>query len=134
MPAEHHIDDTIQIITTTWKGDATDSELLKSLKEYQKNIQCKPEYLNYNEIFDLSKASNVRLTINGLINIGRMASNTDHLFIHKKLALIVNSNLVFGFARMYESYRNMGISSCKKIRVFKNLKMAIEWTAETQSK
>jgi len=131
MPAKHHIDDTVHIITTTWRGDATDSELLDSLKKYQTNIQCKPEYLNYNEIFDLSKANNVRLTINGLINIGLIASNIDYLFIHKKLALIVNSNLVFGFARMYESYRNMGIKSSKKIRVFKNLENAIEWTRKS---
>ena len=130
MPAEHYIDDTSHIVTTTWKGNAIDSEFLESLKEYKNNIQCKPEYFNYNEIFDLSKADNIKLTINGLINIGRMASNTDHLFSHKKLTLIVASNSAFGIARMYETYRNMGISCCKTIRVFKNEIKTIEWASE----
>jgi len=127
MPAKHFIDDEANLITTTWEGGATDIEFLEALEEYQKNIQCNPDYINYNEIFDLSKADNIRLTINGMINIGRTASSTDHLFSHKKLALIVSSNIAFSLARMYEVYRNMGISSCKKIRVFKNEREAIEW-------
>jgi len=127
MPAKHYIDDKVNLITTTWVGDATDIGFLEALEEYQKNIQCNPDYINYNEIFDLSKVDNIRVTISGMINIGRAASSTDHLFSHKKLALIVSSNIAFSLAKTYEFYRNMGIRSCKKIRVFKNESEAIEW-------
>ena len=127
MPAKHYIDDKASLITTTWEGDATDIELLKALREYQKNIQSNPDYINYNEVFDLSKADKIRVTINGMINIGQTGSKTDHLFTQKKLALIVGSNVAFSLAKMYEVYRNMGINSCKTIRVFKNEQEAIKW-------
>ena len=127
MPAKHHIDNEANLIITTWEGEATNIEFLEALREYQKNIQSNPDYTNYNEIFNMSKASKIRLTIDGLLDIGRTASKTDHLFTHKKLALIVSSNIAYSLAKMYEFYRNMGINSCKKIRIFKNENEAIEW-------
>ena len=127
MPAKHHIDNETNLIITTWEGDATESEFIETLKKYQKDIQCDPDYIHYNEIFDLSKATNIKITVSGLINVGRTASQTDHLFSNKKLALIVSSNMAFGIARMYETYRNMGINTSKKIRVFKNESKALKW-------
>ena len=130
MPAKHHIDNESNLIVTTWEGDASETGFIKVLLKYQKNIQCHPDYIDYNEIFNLSDATNLKITIGGLMSIGRVASRTDHLFAHKKLALIVGSNMAFSFARMYEAYRNIGIRSSKKIRVFKNESKALEWVKE----
>ena len=127
MPATHHIDNKAKLIITFWEGDATDTECLEVLKEYQKNIQCNPDYVNYNEVFDLTNAAKIRVSISGLINIGSIASKTDHLFTNKKLALITSSNITFHFLRMYEYYRNFGVSSCKKIHVFRNKDEAYAW-------
>ena len=127
MPAKYHIEDEANIIIIKWEGNITTSELIEVIKEYQKNIQRNPDYINYNEIFDASTVTKIRITINGLLKVGRTASKTDHLFTNKKLAIIVSSNWAFRIARLYETYRNMGVESCKKIRVFKDENEAITW-------
>lgn len=127
MTARHRIDNEAKLLITTWEGDITDIKFIEVLKQYQKEIQCTPDYVDYNEIFNVSQATNIRVKIDGLLELGRVAARTDHLFVDKKLAVIVGSNLAFGLANMYAAYRNMGIKSCKTIRVFKNEDKAYAW-------
>jgi len=127
MPAEHHIDHENNLIITTWEGAATDTEFLEVLSEYQKNILCAPDCNTYNEVFDVSQATEINITIEGLLKIGREASKTDHLFTHKKLAFIVSSDWAFSLVRTYEFYRTIGKKSSKKVSVFKNKDEAIAW-------
>ena len=127
MPANHHIDNKNKLIITTWEGEARDIEFIEAIKKYQNDIQNHPDYINYNEIVNLSKVTSFKLTTKGIKTIGEIASTTDKKEINRKLALIVNSNLAFGLARMYEAYRSFSKSANKEIRVFKNEKNAFEW-------
>ena len=127
MPANHHIDNKNKLIITTWEGEARDIEFIEAIKKYQNDIQNHPDYINYNEIVNLSKVTGFKLTTKGIKTIGEIASTTDKKEINRKLALIVNSNLAFGLARMYEAYRSFSKSANKEIRVFKNEKNAFEW-------
>lgn len=129
MSVKHCVDDKACLIITIWEGEVTERNFIEALKKYQTNIQCNPDYINYNEIFDISKAAEIKLTINSLLKIGRIASKTDDLFTNKKLALILHSNKAFALARMYEMYRNMGVHSSKKISVFRDRDQAIEWAS-----
>ena len=127
MPANHHIDNNNQIIVTTWEGEARDIEFIEAIKKYQNNIQNHPNYINYNEVVDLSKVTSLKLTTEGIKTISSIASTTDTKDINKKLALIVSSNLAFGLARMYEAYRSYSKNANKEIRVFKNEMEAFKW-------
>ena len=127
MPAKHHIDNKAKLIITTWEGEAIDIEFIEAIKKYQKDIHSNPDYLCYNEIVNFSKVKGIKLTTEGIINIGQIASRTDQNGVNRKLALIVSSNLAFGLARMYETYRNFAKNANKEIRVFKNENDAWEW-------
>ena len=127
MSANHHIDNNNQLIVTTWEGEACDIEFIEAIKKYQNNIQNSPDCINYNEVVDLRKVTNLKLTTKGIKIIGSIASNTDTKEINKKLALIVSSNLAFGLARMYEAYRSFSNNANKEIRVFKNETEAFKW-------
>jgi len=127
MPANHHIDNDNQLILTTWEGEASDTEFIEAIKKYQDNIQNDPDYINYNEIVDCRKITKLKLTTQGIKTIGTIASSTDTDKINKKLALIVSSNLAFGLARMYETYRSFSKNANKEIRVFKNESDALNW-------
>ena len=127
MPAKHSIDNSNKLIVTTWVGEANDIEFIETLKNYQKDIQCKTEYIDYNEVVDFRGAVISKVTISGLIRLGEVASKTDNLFSNKRSALIVNSNMVFGLAKIYEAYRSFEKNPCKKIRVFKNKSHALDW-------
>ena len=127
MPANHHIDHDTRIILTTWEGIADDSEFIEALDIYQNNIQNHPDYIDYNEVVDLTHTSSIKITTKGIKKIGTIASKTDQNKPDRKLALIVNSNLAFGLARMYIVYRSFSKNANKNIRVFKDEKNAFEW-------
>lgn len=127
MPAIHEIDNPRRLILTTWEGEAHNIEFIESLKKYQNDIQNHPDYINYNEVVNLSKVTSIKLTTEGIKNIGLIASATDHNDVNRKLALIVSSNLAFGLARMYMAYRSFTKKSNKEVRVFKTEKDAYEW-------
>ena len=128
MPVKHHIDNKAKLIFTTWEGEAIDIEFIEAIKKYQNDIQSQPEYIDYNEVVNLSKVTNIKLTTEGIKIIGEIASKTDQNRVGRKLAFIVGSNLAYGLVRMYEIYRNLAKNADKELRVFKTAKDAIEWT------
>ena len=130
MPANHHIDHKNKLIVTRWEGIARDFELINAFKKYQQEIQNHPDHMDYNEILDLRTISSNQVTIDGIRNIALIASQTDRDESNRKLAFIVDSNLAYGLARMYETYRKFGRHGDKKIRVFKNEKNAFEWVQQ----
>lgn len=127
MPASHHINNESKLIITTWEGDAIDNDFIEALIKYQKDVQNKPDHLDYNEIVNLKKVSRNKLSLKGLKNIGKIASSTDKYRIKTKLAFIVSSDLAFNLVRLYATYRNFGKSTNKKIRVFKTESDALDW-------
>ncbi len=127
MPANHHIDNEAKLIITTWEGEARDIEFIEALRKYQSDIQNHPDYIYYNEVVDFTKVGAVKLTTEGIKNIGVIASTTDNNEINRKLAIIVSSSLAYGLARMYEAYRSFSKNAHKEIRIFKTEKDAFEW-------
>ena len=127
MPANHNIDTKTKLLITKWDGVAGDIEFIDAIKKYQKDIQNHPDYINYNEVVDFSNVTGIKLTTEGIKNIGLIASRTDQNEANRKLALIVSSSLAFGLARMYEIYRGFEKKAHKEIRIFKNEKDAFEW-------
>ncbi len=131
MPAKHHIDNINKLIITTWEGVAIDIDLIDAILEYQEDIQCHPDYIDYNEVVDFSKTTDFKLTDKGLKSIGKIASRTDKSEIKRKLALITPSNTAFFLARMYRAYRSFSRNNNKDIRAFTNESDAFEWVKKT---
>jgi len=127
MPANHYIDNKAKLLVTTWEGEAGDKEFIEAIKKYQKDLQNEPDYIKYNEIVDLSKITKFKFTTEGIKSIGQIASTTDQNEAYRKLALIVDSNLAYGLARMYVAYRSLYNKANKKVNVFKNEKEAYKW-------
>ncbi len=130
MPAQHSIDNKNKLIVTTWEGEAVDTDLIEALKKYQQDIQGHPAYLGYNEVVDFRKVTKMKVTTEGIKNIGRIASQTDQNGTDRKLAFIVGSDLAFGLARMYEVYRGFTRKTNKEIRTFKNKDDAYKWVMD----
>lgn len=127
MPAKHHIDNKARLIITTWEGEATDIDFIEAVRKYQKDIQTNPDYINYNEVVDFRKITNIKLTTTGLKNIGKLASKTDKNKNKSKLVFIVGSNKAFFFARMYQAIRSFSRNSNKEIRIFNEESEAYDW-------
>ncbi len=131
MSAKHQIDNETRLIISSWEGEAIDVDFIEAIKKYQRDFQTHPDYINYNELVDLSMVSNIKLTTTGLKNIGKIASKTDQVENKRKLAFIVSSNKAFFFARMYTAFRSFFRNSNKDIRVFTSESEAMEWLQNT---
>ena len=130
MAAHHHIDIENCLILTIWEGEVIDLDVIAALKKYQKEIQSRSDLSGYNEMLDFSKAAEIKLTVEGIKSIGQLASITDKKDINTKLAIVVNSNLVFGLARMYAAYRSLSSNANKEICVYKDESEAFKWLTE----
>jgi len=127
MPAQHKIDNSMKLITTTWTGEATDRELIDALLKYQHDIRSQPDYCSYDEILDFSTASSITLSSEGIRTLAHMAVSTDVQGVRTKLAIIADTTLAFGLGRMYEAYRSIVPGGVKKIRVFRTSRDALDW-------
>jgi len=127
MPAHHYIDNDARLIITTWEGDAVNPHFIDALTNYQENFQTNPDYQEFNELVNFNKLAKVKLSTADIRHLSKLASKTDTSERKRKLAFVVSSNLVFGFIRMYETYRSFIKSSNKEIQVFKKEKDAFEW-------
>ena len=126
MPATHHIDKENKIIFTGWHGEPSGSNLIDALNIYFRDIKSKPELKDYNELVDFSDTKGLKLSIDVLIELGKIASKFDKSGNHK-LAIVVNSSLAYGIARMYGVYRNYNPQSNKKVNVFRSKTEAMAW-------
>jgi hypothetical protein len=129
MPAFHKIESDLKLITTTWSGEATDSELIDALTKYQQDIKSNPDYCFYNEIVDFSKAVNFKLSTAGLRKLVQIATGSDVKGVKTKLAIIVSEPVAYGLARIYEAYRSLLPNVSKEVSVFKNHYNALEWVS-----
>lgn len=127
MPAKHLIDDNNRLVITTWAGTMDDEEMICAYLDYLKKIKTLPQYIPYNEIVDVSMADEINLSVEGIKELGEIASNADSENIKTKLAIVVKSNLAFGLARMYQVYRSFSPRANKELRVFKKNIDALEW-------
>jgi len=126
MPAKHDIDIEAKLLITTWEGVAVDAEFIEALKNYQKNIQSNSAHSGFNEIVNLTKITNIKITLKGLKSISSIALLTDNN-VRSKLAFIVSSKRAFSLVKLYSAYRSLGKKSSKEINVFYNEKDAFEW-------
>ena len=126
MPASHHIDNKNKLIITSWHSEPTESELADTLHNYQREIKSKPEFLDYHELLDFREIKGIKLKINDLRKLGKIAAEYDKTDVNSKLGFVVSSTISYGIARMYSIYRGL-YSQSKEVRVFKNKPDALVW-------
>ena len=130
----HHIDDKDQLIVTTCISvQTTEQEMLKALAVYQDTIQNKAEYVHYNEVLIFPEATDMELSLSGVRQLARLAIKSDSNDPDRKLAILMQSNLGYALAKLYQFYRHLIKRSGKKARVYKNVKAALAWAKKADS-
>jgi hypothetical protein len=127
MPAEHHIDNDLKLITTTWSGDATDDEPIDALLKYLRDIRSKPEYSSFNEIVDFNRAEIIKMSTTGLRRLAEIGVDYEVHGVKTRLAFILTTPLAYGLGRMYATYRSLIPGGVKEVRVFRQYQDALGW-------
>ena len=124
MPAVHFKDEEDRTIFTAWNGDSSDNDLFEARNNNFRNIKYSPE------LSDFSDSRGVKLSINTLIELGKMASRHDkppHTKDREKMAIVIGSSMTYGLTRIYGIYRGYNPQSSKEVQVCRNRDDAVAW-------
>ena len=130
MTVQYDIDDHHKVITAILSEDAIDQDLADEIRHYLSEIKSQDQYDGYDEIIDLRLVKGFKLDATGIRELAQISASYDKKEVHSKLAIIANSILAFGFAKIYEIARNFNSKSGKEVRVFKNSEDVYTWFEE----
>jgi hypothetical protein len=118
MPAFFKIDKERRIVMTTASGAFTLDDAL----DHQQRLRNDPEFdPSFSQLLDLTHVSSIEI---GPADVRRLAE--ENLFSSKsRRAILVNSDLAFGLARIFEVHRESAGES--GINVFRDLDEALDW-------
>jgi len=118
MPAFYKIDKERKLVMTTHSGVLTIADALGHQEKLPKDPDFDP---SFSQLFDVTHVTDVQLTAEDVRRLAR----TSVFSPDSRRAIVVDSDLKFGLARMFEVLRDtMGE---KGIRVFRNLEDALDW-------
>ncbi len=121
MPAFYKIDKERNLVLTTGSGFVTKEEVL-TLQDQMRND---PEFApSFSQVADFAQLTNTDI---GMADL-RTFAQRDVFSNHSRRAIIVTGDIAFGFAKIFELYRQL--SGASGIRVFRNPDEAFEWILE----
>ena len=117
MPVVYKIDPSNRIVFTRGFGVVADEELLLHNIDLKADPGFDP---TFNQLVDFTEAKDVDILFETIQNIARK-----RIFaLSSRRAIVVNTSLKFGFARMFQ---NLRMPEDENIRVFWNLAEARQW-------
>jgi hypothetical protein len=118
MPAFHKIDKERKLVLSTGSGFVTKEEVFTHQDQILKDPEFDP---SFSELADFAQLTDTDIGIADL----RTISQRDVFSIHSRRAIIVSGNVAFGFAKIFEVYRQL--AGAGRIRVFRTLDEAWDW-------
>jgi hypothetical protein len=118
MPAYFKVDKERRLVMSTGTGVFTMPDALAHQENLLKDSDFEP---NFSQLWDLTHVTKADLTSEDL----RTLSQRSIFARDSRRAILVNADVVFGLARMFEAFREY--FGEEGIRVFRNLDDALEW-------
>jgi hypothetical protein len=118
MPAFYKIDKERKLVLTTGSGFVTKEEV-STLQDHMLND---PEFdPSFSQVADFAQITNTDIRMADI----QTFAQRDVFSIHSRRAIIVCGDIAFGFAKIFELYRQL--SGASGIRVFRNPDEAFNW-------
>jgi hypothetical protein len=118
MPAVYKIDKERKLVLSTGSGFVTKEEVFSHQDQILKDPDFDP---SFSELADFAQLTDTDIGIGDL----RTIAQRDVFSIHSRRAFIVNGDVAFGFAKIFEVYRQL--AGAGGIRVFRTLDEAWDW-------
>ena len=118
MPTFYKIDTQRKFVLTTGSGFVTKQEVFT----LQDQMSSDPEFdPSFSQVADFAQLTNTDIGMGDV----RTFAQRDAFSIHSRRAIIVKGDIAFGFAKIFELYRQM--TGANGIRVFRNHDKAFDW-------
>lgn len=124
MPIAYQIDHDQRLVFATPHGVLIDADIFK----YQQEVWSRPDVRGYNELIDMAGVTEIEfISTKRVAFLADLSASMDAPALVSKLAIIATTDLHFGLARMYETYRETAKQGTKAVRVFRNREEALQW-------
>jgi len=118
MPAFYKIEKVRKLVLTTGSGFLTKQEVFT----LQAQMLNEPDFdPSFSQLADFAQLTSTDIGIADL----RIIAQRDPFSIHSRRAIIVKGNAAFGFAKIFELYREL--AGARGIRVFRKIDDALDW-------
>lgn len=118
MPVFLKLDKERKLIHTTGSGFVTKAEVLAHQDQILKHPDFDPSFA---QLADFARLTNTDINMADL----QILAMQDIFSIHSRRAIVVKSDLAFGFAKIFELYRQL--AGARGIRVFRTHHEALNW-------
>jgi hypothetical protein len=118
VPVSLKIDKERKLVLTTGSGRLTKEEVLAHQEQILKHPDFDPAF---SQLADFARLTNTDINMGDL----QTFAHRDVFSIHSRRAIIVKSDLAFGFAKIFELYRQ--VAGARGIRVFRTHHEALNW-------
>jgi len=124
MPIAYEIEHGQRLVTATPHGVLVDADIFR----YQQEVWSRPDVKGYDELIDMTGVTEIEfLSTKRVAFLADLSASMDPPALTSKLAIIATTDLHFGLARMYETYRETARQGTKAVRVFRNRNEALQW-------
>lgn len=121
MPLTVHVDPAKDLVFIEATGSLALEDVLRVIDDLSK---AGPEIRGRNGIVDSSRAKGTTLSFDSIRRISDQVSRTEELFQGTRWAVVAPGDVMFGFARMYETLRS---GSSFEVRTFRTSTEAQFW-------
>jgi hypothetical protein len=124
VPVLLKIDKERKLVHTTGSGFVTKAEVVTHQDQILKHPDFDPSFA---QLADFARLTNTDISMTDLQSF----AHKDVFSIHSRRAIIVKSDLAFGFAKIFELYRQ--VAGARGIRVFRTHHEALNWILATDA-
>ena len=118
VPLSLKIDKERKLVLTTGSGLLTKEEVLAHQDQILKHPDFDP---SFSQLADFARLTNTDINMGDLQTFAKR----DVFSIHSRRAIVVKSELAFGFAKIFELY--LQLAGARGIRVFRTHTEALNW-------
>lgn len=119
MPFESTVDANRRLVITAGTGDLTGDQSIACCQQLKDWADFDP---TFNQLIDLTHATRFDATPSDLKRLADQSVFSPG----SRRAIVATDSTIFGFARMFESYRSLSDDS-EQIVVFRELREALQW-------
>src|SRR5262245_54715009 len=102
MPITYEIDHGQRLVTATPRGVLVDGDIFR----YQQEVWSRADVKGYDELIDMTGVTEFEfLSTKRVAFLADLSASMDPPALTSKLAIIATTDLHYGLARMYETYR-----------------------------
>lgn len=124
MPIEATIDHEHRLVLARAHGVLDDRELF----DYQRSVWSRPSVAGYDELVDLTDVKEIgSVSSDRARQLAEVAARADPPDHSSRFAIVATTDLTFGLARMYATYRELQERGTKEVRVFRTRDEALTW-------